>query len=117
MQVHFSWLFLPWHRWYLYFHERILASLVGDPGFSLLYWNWDDQINGGNVMPDMFTRNGTAIYDPKRNPAHLPPFLVHLSPADNSTDNSITANENLNAMYQSIVTATTPELFLGGAYR
>ncbi|KAI5081224.1 hypothetical protein GOP47_0004407 [Adiantum capillus-veneris] len=117
LQVHFSWLFLPWHRWFLYFHERILGNLLGDPGFSLLYWNWDDQVNGGNMMPEMFARNGTALYDAKRNPDHLPPAIVRLSPANNSTDTSVVVNENLNAMYQSVVTASTAELFAGGAYR
>ncbi|KAI5078567.1 hypothetical protein GOP47_0006238, partial [Adiantum capillus-veneris] len=116
LQVHFSWLFLPWHRWYLYFHERILASLIGDPGFTLLVWNWDDQINGGNVVPEMFTRNNTAIYDPKRNVAIQPPALVPLSATTNNTDRAVIINENLNNMYQSIVTASTATLFMGGAY-
>lgn len=117
LQVHFSWLFLPWHRWYLYFHERILGSLLGDPGFALVYWNWDDQRSGGNVMPGMFAQNGTALYDAKRNQANLPPTLVKLSPGESSTDTNSIANSNLNAMYQSIVTANSAELFMGGAYR
>eukprot|EP00250_Pteridium_aquilinum_P015293 c22500_g2_i1 orf=238-1230(+) len=116
LQVHFSWLFLPWHRWYLYFHERILGSLLGDPGFSLVYWNWDDQRDGGNVMPAMFVRNGTALYDAKRNQANLPPALVRLSPGATG-NNSVIANSNLNAMYQGVVTANSAELFMGGAYR
>jgi hypothetical protein len=28
LQVHGSWFFLPWHRLYLHFHERILISLL-----------------------------------------------------------------------------------------
>ena len=27
VEIHGSWRFLPWHRMYLYFHERILAHL------------------------------------------------------------------------------------------
>eukprot|EP00250_Pteridium_aquilinum_P022391 c25368_g1_i1 orf=132-1790(-) len=116
LQVHFSWLFLSWHRWYLYFHERILQSLLGDPSFALVFWNWDDQRDGGNVMPDMFVRNGTSLYDEKRDPSHLPPALVRLDATDNSTNNSVIINANLNDMYKSVVTANTAELFMGGAY-
>ncbi|KAH0642698.1 hypothetical protein KY289_033672 [Solanum tuberosum] len=28
LQVHFNWLFFPFHRWYLYFYERILGKLT-----------------------------------------------------------------------------------------
>ncbi|XP_039688560.1 polyphenol oxidase A1, chloroplastic [Medicago truncatula] len=41
LQVHNSWLFFPFHRWYLYFHERILGSLINDPAFALPFWNFD----------------------------------------------------------------------------
>lgn len=117
LDVHFSWLFLPWHRWYLYFHERILAKLIGDPTFSLAFWNWDDQQDGGNVIPAMFAKNGSSLYDAKRNPSHLPPYLVRLSKLSNTTNNSVVINENLNQMYQAMVTASTAELFMGKAYR
>ncbi|APG15049.1 tyrosinase family protein [Bradyrhizobium sp. 521_C7_N1_3] len=33
--------FLPWHRVYLYFFERIVESVVGEP-FALPYWNYLD---------------------------------------------------------------------------
>ncbi|MGH9673710.1 MAG: tyrosinase family protein, partial [Bryobacteraceae bacterium] len=34
--------FLPWHRAYLYFHERILGHLIGDTNFRLPYWDWEN---------------------------------------------------------------------------
>jgi len=40
-EIHGSWWFLPWHRSYLYFHEQILGSLIGDSTFALPYWDWD----------------------------------------------------------------------------
>lgn len=43
VQVHFGWHFEPWHRAYLYFHERILAKLINDDSFALPYWDWDSQ--------------------------------------------------------------------------
>mgnify|MGYP000338368432 FL=1 len=117
--MHFSYLFFPWHRYYLYFHERILGSLIGDPSFALVFWNWDDQFYGGNSMPSMFMdkENMSSLFNPNRNPAHLPPTLVRLSPLDNSTENSVLVSQNLNTMYQVVVTANTAELFAGSAYR
>ncbi|WVZ25875.1 hypothetical protein V8G54_004419 [Vigna mungo] len=47
LQVHNSWLFFPFHRWYLYFYERILGSLIDDPDFSIPYWNWDNPKDPG----------------------------------------------------------------------
>ncbi|KAH7314626.1 hypothetical protein KP509_21G011700 [Ceratopteris richardii] len=118
LQVHFSWLFLPWHRWYLFFHERILGSLIGDPGFSLLYWNWDDQVYGGNQLPQMFTRVNTSLYDEKRRVAVQRPTIVPLAASTPlNLNDSIVINQNLNNLYQAIVTASTATLFMGGELR
>ena len=46
-QVHWGWLFLPWHRGYLFFLERQLARIIttvfGEDGskFALPYWDWE----------------------------------------------------------------------------
>ena len=119
LQIHFSWLFLPWHRWYLFFHERILASLVQDPSFSLVFWNWDDQIDGGNQFPLMFAQNGTSLFDNFRNIDNVnnASALVNLVPLSNVSDRDALITQNLNSLHTSIVSATTPELFFGGAYR
>jgi tyrosinase len=37
---HGNWLFLPWHRAYLFYFERICRKLSGFPGFALPYWDW-----------------------------------------------------------------------------
>jgi len=37
---HHSWLFLPWHRAYLFYLEEICRKLTGNDGFALPYWNW-----------------------------------------------------------------------------
>ena len=37
---HGNWLFLPWHRAYLFFFERICRKLSGMADFALPYWNW-----------------------------------------------------------------------------
>lgn len=33
-------MFLPWHRMFVYFYERLLRSVLGDPDFTLPYWNY-----------------------------------------------------------------------------
>ncbi len=50
--IHQSWTFLPWHRAYLYFHERILCTLLNDDTFRLPYWSWDDA--NYRSLPDIY---------------------------------------------------------------
>jgi tyrosinase len=33
-------MFLPWHRMFVYFYERLLRSVLADPDFALPYWNY-----------------------------------------------------------------------------
>ncbi len=40
---HGNWYFLPWHRAYLFYFERICRELTGEADFGLPYWNW--QVN------------------------------------------------------------------------
>ncbi|XP_066325832.1 polyphenol oxidase I, chloroplastic-like [Miscanthus floridulus] len=70
--VHFSWIFAPWHRMYIYFYERALGQLIGDDTFALPFWNWDAP--AGMVVPPLFSEGSTAsnpLYDANRNPANL----------------------------------------------
>ena len=119
LQIHFSWLFLPWHRWYLFFHERILGSLIGDPTFALPYWNWDDQVYGGNVLPEMFNESDTYpwLYDINRDLRTLPPNLATLAkivvPGEIADDKIV--DDNNSAMCNSLYKITAQELFLGQA--
>src|SRR5262249_43404734 len=46
------WWFLPWHRRYLYYFERIVRKMSGDDGFHLPYWAWEKE--GQNVLPAPF---------------------------------------------------------------
>ncbi|KAG6540987.1 hypothetical protein Mapa_017657 [Marchantia paleacea] len=48
IDIHIGWYFHPWHRAYVYFHERILQKLLSDPDFTLHYWNYD---NGLTLRP------------------------------------------------------------------
>jgi tyrosinase len=37
---HGNWFFLPWHRIYLLYFERICRKMSGNKDFALPYWNW-----------------------------------------------------------------------------
>lgn len=63
--VHFSSVFAPWHRMYIYFYERIIGELTNDPAFALPYWNWDSP--DGMSLPAIFANPASPLYDAKRN--------------------------------------------------
>ncbi|XP_027338127.1 polyphenol oxidase, chloroplastic-like [Abrus precatorius] len=119
-QVHNSWLFFPFHRWYLYFYEKILGSLIKDldPNFALPFWNWDSP--NGMPMPAMYTDPQSPLYDSLRNANHKPPKPVDLD-YNGTEDQSTTQQQisaNLNIMYRQLVSSSkTPSLFFGSAYR
>ncbi|GMN72513.1 hypothetical protein TIFTF001_054742 [Ficus carica] len=122
LQVHNSWLFFPFHRWYLYFYERILGSLIGDPTFAIPFWNWDHP--GGIAMPAMFTSDkNSALYDVNRSIAHQPPFLLDLDYSKSKDAGKIPqfkdqVDENNTIMYRQMVSgAKTQSLFFGGDFR
>ena len=89
VQVHNSWLFFPFHRYYLYFYERILGKLLGDPTFAMPYWNYDAP--RGMPIPSMYANPKSALYDPLRDRAHQPPTLIDLN--YNGTDPSTTPDQ------------------------
>lgn len=56
---HFSWFFLPWHRMYLFYFERIVANTIlqlgGPDGWALPYWNYSDSTNpDARKLPSAF---------------------------------------------------------------
>ncbi|CAJ2663541.1 unnamed protein product [Trifolium pratense] len=122
LQVHNSWLFLPFHRWYLYFYERILGSLINDPTFAIPFWNWDAP--DGMQIPSIFTNPNSSLYDPRRNPSHQPPTIVDLN-YNKANDNPATnpsAEEqikiNLTWMHKQMISnSKTNRQFLGSPYR
>ncbi|KHN46328.1 Polyphenol oxidase A1, chloroplastic [Glycine soja] len=109
-KVHFSWIFFPFHRWYLYFYERILGSLIDDPTFALPYWNWDNP-DGGMVLPSIFADEDSPLYDPRRNPDITPTTLVDLNYGSGKEPS---VEQNLGVMYTSVVSgAKRASLFHG----
>ncbi|XP_047309494.1 polyphenol oxidase, chloroplastic-like [Impatiens glandulifera] len=118
LQVHDSWLFMPFHRWYLYFFEKILGNLIGDPNFAMPYWNWDNP--NGMQIPSMYTDKNSPLYDALRDARHLPPTIVDLdyNGSDSPTDDQTQISSNLTVMYRQMVSnSRTPRLFMGSPYR
>ncbi|CAL9124849.1 unnamed protein product, partial [Musa acuminata var. zebrina] len=118
IQVHQNWFFYPWHRWYLYFNERILGKLIGDDNFTLPFWNWDSL--GGMMLPSIYADPSSPLYDNLRDAKHQPPFLVDFD--FNGTDPGFTdaqqIDHNLKIMYRQFFSnGKKPLLFLGSAYR
>lgn len=66
-EIHGSYRFFPWHRCYLYYHERILGKLVGNPNFRLPYWDWSDPSD--RTLPPPYTNPNDAsnpLFDQNR---------------------------------------------------
>jgi tyrosinase len=59
---HKNWYFLPWHREYLVYFERICRKLSGNKTFALPYWNWAVE----SKIPDIFWGNGNPMFDSNR---------------------------------------------------
>lgn len=102
LQIHNCWHFFPWHRWYLYFYERILGKLIDDPTFGLPFWNWDHP--DGMPMPERYARSDSPLYDARRNQTHVPPVLLDLaySPSAPTKPEKIVTN-NLTVVYTEMV--------------
>jgi Common central domain of tyrosinase/Polyphenol oxidase middle domain len=77
---HGGWFFLPWHRMYLYYFERIVRKAVLDAGgpidFALPYWNYD-RPTPGNTIPVAFRTS--TLPDGTGNPLYLGPPLRRAS--------------------------------------
>ncbi|KAL8510634.1 hypothetical protein ACS0TY_017449 [Phlomoides rotata] len=114
IQVHNSWLFFPFHRWYLYFYERILGKLIGDPTFALPFWNWDNP--KGMTIPPVFLDPKSALYDSKRNQDNLT-AVIDLGLTGNKDTLQVVTN-NLTIMYTEMVRGNADVYdFMGQPYR
>jgi tyrosinase len=67
-QIHFdhcphgNWFFLPWHRAYLYYFEKICRELSGMADFALPYWNW----SANPQVPGVFWGSSNPLFDASR---------------------------------------------------
>ncbi|KAL7584247.1 hypothetical protein Lser_V15G45498 [Lactuca serriola] len=126
LQIHNSWLFFPFHRWYLYFYERILGDLIGDSTFGLPYWNWDNP--EGMTIPHFFVekqcnnykvKNGeNPLYDEYRDASHLRYEMIDLDYSGRNRDLCYDQKEiNLATMNRQMMrNAFDATSFFGGKY-
>jgi len=47
--------FTTWHRWYLYYFERICRKMANHPEFVLPYWNYASDTGSSLQLPGAFT--------------------------------------------------------------
>jgi tyrosinase len=57
---HSSPLFVAWHRWYLFYFEKIVRSLSGAPDFALPYWNYASDTAASLQLPAAFQNPATS---------------------------------------------------------
>src|SRR5579859_8052576 len=72
---HGGWFFLPWHRMYLAYFERIVAATVAQLGgpadWALPYWNYSDVTNpNATILPAAF--RSATLPDGSPNPLRIP---------------------------------------------
>ncbi|GAQ81141.1 hypothetical protein KFL_000720100 [Klebsormidium nitens] len=128
LQVHSSWLFLPWHRLYLHFHERILISLLKtDPefasqadSFALPFWNYD-ALNAASPdcrTPQIYVdQTGLPfLYDSTRS-EQSKSTLVSFNRAAPTLPAAQVISDNTATMRAQIFQATTANLFFGNPLR
>ncbi|KAF6153871.1 hypothetical protein GIB67_001104 [Kingdonia uniflora] len=116
LQVHGSWLFLPWHRYYLYFWEKILGKLIKDPNFAVPYWNFDNP--EAMSMPSMYLDSTSPIYDDLRDHDHYSALLdlsyTYNKPNPTAEETAKVIEANQARVYRAFAeTSNNPELFMG----
>ncbi|XP_059435415.1 polyphenol oxidase, chloroplastic-like [Corylus avellana] len=123
VHIHYGWLFFPFHRYQLYFFEKILGMLLEDPTFAIPFWNWDNP--PGMKMPDMFVEDSnSSLYDVLRNADHLRKVVdCNYNVGDETYSSPQESQEsqesiNLKTIYRQMVSnSKNAELFYGSAYR
>ncbi len=88
LQVHWSWYFLPWHRAFLYYLERALASAIAEPNFALPYWD----VSSNLELPAQYWGDDSPMSDTSRGidqgdkvPAEVLDMNACLKPVDFQT--------------------------------
>lgn len=142
IDVHINWHFLPWHRMFVYFHEKILQKLLGDPEFSLHFWNFDNSVTAtprhgsrgcykaGHFVPPMYNDPSKATFEANRSfmtfepnrPVDIALDLSQLSPLlgpPTFPNNTVEEQTRLNReiMHRSMITLANTTSFFGKAYR
>ena len=54
--------FLPWHRMYVYYFEKIIRDVTGEKTFTLPYWNYSVAGPEHGVIPPEFTKKNDPLF-------------------------------------------------------
>lgn len=78
LQVHYGWLFLPWHRAYLWFLEKKMQAVIGETTLALPYWDWTShpRIPANYFGADNPLNDITRIQEPED---EIPPDFIDVS--------------------------------------
>ena len=60
--------FLPWHRFFVYYFEEIIRSVLNDNAFTLPYWNYLSADPNDKIMPSEFRDPQSPLFVQNRNP-------------------------------------------------
>jgi tyrosinase len=64
--THGSIYFLPWHRWYMYYFEEVLRSVLGVQSFMLPYWPYASNDSSSLQLPAAFRIVVSPLYERNR---------------------------------------------------
>jgi tyrosinase len=102
---HGNWLFLPWHRAYMWYFEEICRQLSGNDNFALPYWNWQNDKKipaafwGGASNPlfngTRFATDTSTITSPVFAPSYI--------------ENPVLVETNFEAFASGAISAGTPQ--------
>ncbi|KAH6634730.1 tyrosinase-like protein [Chaetomium sp. MPI-SDFR-AT-0129] len=76
LSIHYSGVFQPWHRWFVYQYEKALRDECGYTGYQP-YWDWPLYARAPQDSPlfngDPYSLGGNGEYTPHDGPVIVPP--------------------------------------------
>ncbi|CAH0045811.1 unnamed protein product [Clonostachys solani] len=79
LDIHFSGVFQPWHRWFLHRYEKALREECGYEGYQP-YWDWAKYHTAPEKSPifngDAYSLGGNGDFIPHQGPVIVPPAGV-----------------------------------------
>ncbi|KEY67777.1 hypothetical protein S7711_04095 [Stachybotrys chartarum IBT 7711] len=76
LEIHFSGIFMPWHRWFVHTYEKALRDECGYKGYQP-YWDWPKYASAPQNSPifngDPYSLGGNGDYIPHEGPVIVPP--------------------------------------------
>ncbi|MDZ5647706.1 tyrosinase family protein [Nitrospirillum sp. BR 11828] len=55
--------FLPWHRWYMYYFEQIIQTVLQDSSFALPYWDYASNDGNSLQLPEEFRHSHSPLFE------------------------------------------------------